>query len=66
MNKFSAEICRRRGTCGLSVRDAAAEAGISPATFNRVERGSLPDVLTFKRLVYWSGMPAAVALRMIP
>jgi transcriptional regulator with XRE-family HTH domain len=41
----------RRGDKG--VRAAAAEAGVSAATLSRVERGHLPDILTYQRLCAW-------------
>src|SRR6266436_1381200 len=35
------------------VRETAAEIGISPATLSRVERGSLPDLETFRKICRW-------------
>jgi transcriptional regulator with XRE-family HTH domain len=41
----------------LSIREAAAAAGVPPATFSRVENGRMPDLDTFRRLVAWIGVP---------
>jgi transcriptional regulator with XRE-family HTH domain len=41
----------------LSVREAAADAGVPVATFSRVENGRMPDLGTFRRLVAWIGVP---------
>jgi transcriptional regulator with XRE-family HTH domain len=37
------------------IRDAALEAGVSPATFSRVENGHIPDLKTFTSLCKWLG-----------
>jgi transcriptional regulator with XRE-family HTH domain len=47
----------RRGE--LSIRRAAAEAGVSFSTFSRVENGAHPDLATFTRLCSWLGLPPA-------
>lgn len=44
-------VRERRGEAG--VRAAAKEAGVSPATLSRVERGHVPDMLTFEKLCAW-------------
>ena len=47
-----AELVReRRGAKG--VRAAAAEAGISPATFSRIENKHMPDLETFAKICRW-------------
>jgi transcriptional regulator with XRE-family HTH domain len=50
-------VARRRAELKLSVRDAAAMAGVPPATFSRVEHGRMPDLDTFRHLVAWIGAP---------
>ncbi|HVW27938.1 MAG TPA: helix-turn-helix transcriptional regulator [Polyangiaceae bacterium] len=45
----------RRGR--LSLRQAAADAGVSFSTFGRVESGSQPDLVTFTKLCAWLGLP---------
>jgi transcriptional regulator with XRE-family HTH domain len=44
-------LMERRGDRGI--REVAAEIGVSPATLSRVERGKLPDLLTFQKLCRW-------------
>lgn len=43
----------RRTAGGLGLRVAAKLIGISPATLSRVERGSLPDLETFRKICRW-------------
>jgi len=38
---------------GRGVRAAALDAGISAATFSRVENGHMPDLETFARICKW-------------
>lgn len=38
---------------GRGVRAAALEAGVSSATFSRVENGHMPDLETFAKLCKW-------------
>ena len=47
----SAERKRR----GLSLREAASDIGIPFNTLSRVEKGHIPDLPKFKRLVEWCG-----------
>jgi DNA-binding XRE family transcriptional regulator len=42
----------------LSLRQAAAEAGVDASTLSRVERGKTPDVRTLALLIDWLGLPA--------
>jgi len=44
-------LAAKRGSRG--VRAAALDAGVSPATFSRVENGHMPDLKTFARLCKW-------------
>jgi transcriptional regulator with XRE-family HTH domain len=44
-------LIAKRGSRG--VRAAAAEAGVSPATYSRVENGHMPDLSTFAKLCKW-------------
>ena len=39
-----------------SMRQAAAEAGVSLSTISRVEAGSLPDLASFTALCAWAGV----------
>lgn len=45
----------RRGK--LSLRQAAAEAGVSYSTLSRVEAGAQPDLASFTLLCAWLGVP---------
>ena len=47
---------RRRRT-NLSLRAAAEESGVPFNTLARVEKGHLPDLGNFRRLVNWIGLP---------
>ncbi len=44
-------LAAKRGSRG--VRAAALDAGVSPATFSRVENGHMPDLETFAKLCGW-------------
>jgi transcriptional regulator with XRE-family HTH domain len=50
-------VRRRREQDGLSLRAAAAEAEVPFNTLARVERGHLPDLANFRRIVNWIGVP---------
>ena len=53
----------RREVTGLGLREAAKQAGISPATFSRIEEGGDDmDVSTFARLCHWLGLSPAMFL----
>lgn len=47
-----------RRTRRLSLREVSYETGISVNTLSRVERGYLPDLKNYQRLVEWLGVPA--------
>ncbi|MGW2695350.1 helix-turn-helix domain-containing protein [Streptomyces sp. NPDC001296] len=55
VNELGSLLRERRGK--LSLRQAAAEAGVSFSTFSRVESGAQPDLATFTRLCAWLGAP---------
>ena len=44
-------VLAKRGALG--VRAAAAEVGVSPATFSRIELGQMPDLETFAKICRW-------------
>jgi len=46
----------------LSLRDVSDETGVSVNTLSRVERGHLPDLKNYQRLVDWLGVPADIFL----
>jgi transcriptional regulator with XRE-family HTH domain len=47
-----------RQTRGLTWKDVAAEARVSPSTLTRLGQGRRPDVDSFARLVAWGGFDA--------
>ncbi|MBI1759231.1 MAG: helix-turn-helix transcriptional regulator [Actinobacteria bacterium] len=49
----------RERRAGLSIRQAARDAGVSFSTFARVEGGAQPDLATFARLCAWLGVSPA-------
>src|ERR1700689_1828917 len=48
---FGRLLAAKRGSRG--VRATALEAGVSTATFSRVENGHMPDLETFAKLCIW-------------
>ena len=50
-------VQRKRGLKG--VRAAAAEVGISHATFSRIENGQMPDLETFAKVCRWLSVDPA-------
>ncbi len=56
LEELAALLKERRRSRGLTLRAAAAEAGVALATFSRVESGRVPDLLTFQHLVRWLGV----------
>ena len=52
-------VANERRRRRLSLRDAAKDAGVPFNTLARVERGHLPDLAKFKRLVEWAGADVA-------
>jgi transcriptional regulator with XRE-family HTH domain len=54
---LGAALRRRRRERRLSLRDLADETGVSFNTLSRVERGHIPDLTNFQRIVDWLGMP---------
>lgn len=58
---LKAERRKRR----LSLREVSYETGISVNTLSRVERGYLPDLKNYQRLVDWLGVSADTFLETI-
>ena len=48
-------VLAERSRRGISLRDAALDVGIPFNTLARVEKGHVPDLPKFKRLVEWCG-----------
>jgi transcriptional regulator with XRE-family HTH domain len=50
---LGSDVRKHRTNRKLTLREAAREIGISPATLMRVESGRIPDVDTFGKLCVW-------------
>ena len=48
INELAPLVLRRRGNMG--VRAAAKEIGISPTTLTRIEKGHVPDAVSYTHL----------------
>jgi transcriptional regulator with XRE-family HTH domain len=58
--ELATRVKARRHALGISLRAAAAAAGVSAATLSRVERGDyMPERDNLFRLLRWVGAPAA-------
>lgn len=64
IDRLAKQIQARRA--GKGVREAAKEAGVSPATLSRVENGKIPDLETFGKICHWLGEDPAVYFGMRP
>lgn len=53
ISDFGRLLAAKRGSRG--VRAAALEAGVTTATYSRVENGHMPDLNTFASLCKWLG-----------
>ncbi len=49
---------KRRKSRNLSLRDVADQTGVSLNTLSRVERGHVPDLLNFRKIIEWLDVPA--------
>lgn len=56
--KLGAALKARRRAKRLTLRDLSDEIGVSFNTLSRVERGHVPDLRNFQRIVDWLEMPA--------
>ncbi len=50
-------VRRHRSERGMSLREAADESGVPFSTLSRIEKGRLPDLVNFRRIVEWLGVP---------
>jgi transcriptional regulator with XRE-family HTH domain len=53
IDDFGRLLAKKRGIRG--VRAVALDAGVTPATYSRVENGHMPDLQTFASLCKWLG-----------
>ena len=58
LSELGPAIKAARGAKGI--RAAAAEIGISPTTFSKVERGHLPDMRSLEKVCAWAGVELAL------
>jgi transcriptional regulator with XRE-family HTH domain len=56
IDQLGALVRKRRKELGLNLRDVAVETDVSFNTLSRVERGHIPDLKTFRKLVAWLGV----------
>jgi transcriptional regulator with XRE-family HTH domain len=59
VEELSTRVREHRRAQGLSLRAAAEESGVPVNTLARVEKGHVPDLSNFGRLVTWLGMEPA-------
>jgi transcriptional regulator with XRE-family HTH domain len=52
----------RRRALKLSLRELAVQTGVSLNTLSRVERGHVPDLHNFHKIIDWLGVPASTFL----
>jgi transcriptional regulator with XRE-family HTH domain len=64
VSTLGAMLRARRGK--LSLRQAAADAGVSFSTFTRVEGGATPDLTSFQLLCDWLGVSPSQFFRQVP
>lgn len=55
LNQLGHLVSAERSRRGMSLREAATDTGIPLNTLARVEKGHVPDLPKFKRLVEWCG-----------
>ncbi len=56
--RLGSMVRRRRSERHLTLREAADESGVPFSTLSRIEKGHLPDLANFRRLVEWLGVSA--------
>lgn len=49
-------VLEKRNKTGVGIRGAAKEIGISHATLARVEKGFLPDLENYEKILRWLGI----------
>jgi transcriptional regulator with XRE-family HTH domain len=57
ISTLKARVKQHRQQLGLSLRAAALESDVPFNTLARVEKGHLPDLANFRRIVTWLGLP---------
>lgn len=62
ISRLGGVLKARRRERRLSLRDLSDQTGVSLNTLSRVERGHVPDLKNFQRIVDWLGIPAETFL----
>jgi transcriptional regulator with XRE-family HTH domain len=57
IDTLKTRVRQHRDELGLSLRAAAEQSGVPFNTLARVEKGDLPDLANFRRIVEWLGLP---------
>jgi transcriptional regulator with XRE-family HTH domain len=57
IDALKGRVRQHRQELGLSLRAAAAQSDVPFNTLARVEKGDLPDLANFRRIVEWLGLP---------
>src|SRR5690242_6815282 len=57
IDALKVRVRQHRQDLGLSLRAAAAQSDVPFNTLARVEKGDLPDLANFRRIVEWLGLP---------
>jgi transcriptional regulator with XRE-family HTH domain len=57
IDALKTRVRQRREELGLSLRAAADQSDVPFNTLARVEKGDLPDLANFRRIVEWLGLP---------
>ena len=57
IDALKVHVRQHRRELGLSLRAAAAQSDVPFNTLARVEKGDLPDLANFRRIVEWLGLP---------
>lgn len=60
IDELGSRVAEQRRHLGLSLRVAAEQADVPFNTLARVEKGYLPDLANFKRIVEWLGLDPAL------
>ena len=63
---LAATLKARRREERLSLRDLSDQTGVSLNALSRVERGHIPDLKNFQRIIEWLQMPAEAFLEPEP
>jgi len=58
LDQLGPMVRRRRSERDLTLREAAEESGVPFSTLSRIEKGHMPDLANFRRLVQWLGVSA--------